>query len=238
MTAYRQRRKDILKFRFQLLILKFISHRHGRHSISAISKPIYITRRLHHRVCGRTSFVIRADFSAIAPAPRPETEGKGDGKRRRLHLHGRVACCTGRDGWCSARLRPSVRPFVRPVIIGELLLFYGRPHALSQRASFTYRDSPRMRRRRRTWMPQERGTPGRKERAACWPARVIDRERKKIRCRGEGGRERKKNCREWMHGGLRTPAKTFSGYSRDFSSRIALTFSVVWRLKEEYRSYI
>lgn len=134
------------------------------HSISAISKPIYITRRLHHRVCGRTSFVIRADFSPIAPgsAPREEEERtglyeteKGDRKRRRLHLlHGRVACCTGRED--------SVRPsgHYRRVII----ILRSATRSLLQRASFTYRDSPRMRRRRRTWRCRRNaGHPGEKK---------------------------------------------------------------------------
>lgn len=118
MTAYRQCRKDILKFRFQLLISKFISHRHGRHSISAISKPIYITRRLHHRVCGRTSFVIRADFSPIAPALLPGEEEragpKTEGKRGTERGADRI--CTVVSHVAPAETGGAARDSVRPSI--------------------------------------------------------------------------------------------------------------------------
>lgn len=94
---------DALKFRFQCLS-RSLFHIDTAAIVSAPSASPYTSpRRLHHRVCGRTSFVIRADFSPIAPVLRPEKEreprpGKGDRRRRRLHLHGLVACCTGRPG--------------------------------------------------------------------------------------------------------------------------------------------
>lgn len=144
-------KEDALKFRFQCLS-RSLFHIDTVAIVSAPSASPYTSRRLHHRVCGRTSFVIRADFSPIAPVLRPEKEHepnrKGDRKRpqiasarSRRMLHRPVGRCSERASERTRRLRP--------VIIGGLLLFYGRPHALAA-ASFTYRDSPRMRRGRRT----------------------------------------------------------------------------------------
>jgi len=180
--------------------------------VSAPSASLYTSPPIASP-CVRANFIRHtrrffSDSAGSAPRERAQpTKGggrEGDRKGRRLHLHSRVACCTGQAGRCSVRLHPSGH-YRRVIIIL-------RSATRSQRASFTYRDSPRMRKRRRTRMPEERGTPRRKERAACWPARVIDGERKKIDT-AEKGRE--KNCREWTHAFELNIRRTFEGSSRE-----------------------
>jgi len=124
-----------------MLISWFISHRHGRRGISAISKPIYITAAIASpRV--RANFIrhTRRFFSDRAPVLRPEkghTAERPQGRPRWDAGEGtqiasaRSASHVAPPGQPARRLRPSVRPSVRPVIIGELLLFYGRGHTLA-----------------------------------------------------------------------------------------------------------
>jgi len=222
-------REDALKFRFQCLSWSLF-HIDTVAIVSAPSASPYTSPPIASPYV-RANFIRHtrrffSDSAGSAPRerahePADQEEGGGNRKGRRLHLHGRVACCTGRAERCSARrLRPSGH-YRRVIIIL-------RSATRSQRASFTYRDSPRMRKRRRTRMPEERGTPWRKERAACWPARVIDRERKKIDATEKG---REKNCQEWTH---RFELNiTFSQDIRGLFLRDCLYFFL--RLKEQSR---
>lgn len=71
------------EIQISMLISKFISHRHGRHSISAISKPIYITAIASPRV--RANFIRHtrrffSDSAGSAPRERARTRPKGGQK--------------------------------------------------------------------------------------------------------------------------------------------------------------
>lgn len=133
------------EIQISMLIAKFISHRHGRHSIGRHQQAHIHHRRLHHHVCGRTSFVIRADFSAIATefscVPRRRAaarasalRAKGDRKRRKIaSAHTVVSHVAPADRPIGRRRRRGADDFVRSgVIIGELLLFYGPGHMLAR----------------------------------------------------------------------------------------------------------
>lgn len=154
MTGYRQRRKDILKFRFQLLISKFISHRHGRHSIGAHQQA-----HIHHPPIAsprvRANFIrhTRRFFSDSAGYAPREEERTGPETMRRGTERSADCICTVVSHVAPAETggvarEDSVRSFVRSLSASYYYSTVG--HTLSQRASFTYRDSPRMRRRRRT----------------------------------------------------------------------------------------
>lgn len=196
------------EIQISMLISKFISHRHGRHSISAISKPIYITAIASPRV--RANFIRHtrrffSDSAGSAPRERARTQPKG-GQKEAADCICTVASHVAPAGRTVQRV--SERASERGDSVRSLSASYYYStvgHTLAA-ASFTYRDSPRMRRGRRTWKPRNAGHPeGKKERRHGDPPRVIDRERKKLdaaqRERGEKrGRERGRK-REREEGG-------------------------------------
>lgn len=172
-------REDALKFRFQCLSWSLF-HIDTVAIVSAPSASPYTSPPIASP-CVRANFIRHtrrffSDSAGSAPRERAHEpsrprEGGPKGAQIASARSCRMLHRPSRAVQRARRLRPSGH-YRRVIIIL-------RSATRSQRASFTYRDSPRMRKRRRTKMPEERGTPRRKERAACWPARVIDRKREK-----------------------------------------------------------
>lgn len=147
MTTYRH---AALKFRFQCLS-RGLFHIDTVAIVSAPSASPYTSLAIASpRV--RANFIrhTRRFFSDSTPILRPEkghtnpnergTRGR-QRKGHRSHLHGRVACCTARPVGASGKATPSAS--VRSLSASYYYSTAGT--TCSQRASFTYRDSPRMR---------------------------------------------------------------------------------------------